>query len=586
MEGGIYSLKVTYDNKAQVITLEGIDALDKDGSTSIQVADVAQLHFLLTTIQELIKKNIKSKIVKVADAKSCIKNYLTLEGEPELSSKEEPVSELLFPKSRSGSASSEPFIFPTKRAKSPIRSFIFREEKSPSEVSSRRKESFELPVRSKSPFSRKGNSREEKSFELPGRPKSSLPLGRLKSSSPTRVLLHKVEDTPLSTKRPTNLAEEECVIIPYKSRLESLPLILKGKINPILEGDFKETAIFRVLANDLIIEGDGIIFPFIFTKLLRVWQVENKKKILVYEGSIDMGNPFGLPDGRIISSVRDEGKHKLAIFNPETGRTELNSKEIKFPADIFRLLHDCQIMAIVGGNVGIWYLDTLELKLFLSNANQASDFDILPNGYIIVACHYEVEIWDPISNKLIQYLRHSHVMSSSDRMGHETHLKAISDDKFITSTYPGIQTWNRSSGEKRLLEGASGTWGFLALNDKLIAARSSSNFIPGTFNFADIKIKIWDIETGKIVSTFEREFDRFKTKLVLCSSEQIGIGSKNMVVLWNFKTNTSKVIYEGEYVIDFGVFQDNRIYVVIGKEIYYPRRSTPDIKFLGVKLIS
>lgn len=553
MEESIFSLKVTYDNKTQVITLEGIDALGKDGSSSIRIAEVAQLHFLLTTIQELIKNNIKSEIVKVPDAQSCINDYLQLETSMQIVS----------PTSRSSSF--EPFIFradrvaeisskknevasPRNRSSSPG-PFIFHTKKSP-EISPKKKE-----VRSTSP-------------------------------SPQPFIFSKRANSPVRSTTLVEDEEEECTIIPYKSRSNSLPLNIEGKIDIILESDFKEKSVYKVLSNNLIIEEIGPEFGP--PRTVQIWQVEDRKKILQYEGNVNMSNPLGLPNGKIFGSINDykQGKYNLVIFNPKTGKSELTSEEYDNSAYAFRLINNCQIIGIIGGNVAIWNLNTLKLSLLLSNQKQARDFDILPDGYILVAAHYGVQIWDSVSNNIIQKLDHTHVMSYSDRREHELYLKSISNDKFITSTTPGIQIWTRSNGEKLPLIGTSGIWGFLVLNNKWIAARSKSDYIPATSKFSDSKIKIWDIETGEVVSTLDSDIDEFKTKLVLCSSEQIGVSSNNKIILWNFKTNTSKIIYEGEYIIDFGVFQDDKIYIILGKEIYYKGRSTPDIKFTGIKIIS
>jgi WD40 repeat protein len=601
MEATLFNLKVTYDSEVGLIILEGNDALDKNRSSRIRLVEVAQLHFLLNTIQDLIKNNIKSKIVKVPNAKICIKKYLDLEEKTELLTEEvNPIS----PR-RIRSPSPESFIFRTRREKSldsperTVSKFIFKEE-NPEVSSTRREESFDLPSRFRTP-PRITPRREEESFGLLFRSNSPTPIRSrvpppppplpsrsktppAKGSSPVRAssLVRSKSPSPVrisSLRRPTSLVgeEEKCTIIPYKSKLENLPILLEGKTDTIL-GNPKDGIIFRVLSNSLIIEGNSNVYNF--DRLLRVWRVENRVKILLFEGNMNIGNPFGLPDGRIIGAVHSENKSKLVILSHKTWKFEITSEEISGHgyASTFRLLDNCQIMAIVSGNVKIWDLNTLELKLSLSNYGEARDSDILPNGYIIVACHRKVEIWDPISNKLMQILQHSHVMSYSDRMGHVSHLKAISDDRFITATSPGVQIWNRRTHEKLTLMSSSGFGGFLLLGNGWLAACSSG--------YPKTKIKIWDIETGGIVKSLEMNIDIFKSKIVLLSSDQIGISSNNKIVLWNFKTNTSKVIYEGEYVIDFGIFQNNKIYVILGKEIYQPGRSMPDIRSIGVEIIS
>lgn len=306
-------------------------------------------------------------------------------------------------------------------------------------------------------------------------------------------------------------------------------------------GNLDYKSALKVLANDLIIVKSG---EFPYEKIVGVWFIEGKTPILVYDGYMPMTFCFGLPDNIIIGSkcCSDDG-FRVAIFNPKTSDTKISRAKRDQPILKFKLLDESQLLLLYTHYIEVWDFNTLEFKYYLST--DAHDFEILADGNILVNTRRKIiEIWNPKKGLCERNHEFSYMLGDVLSLTTEICVLNYKDSR--------VEIRTRKDPKRIQLEEYTNYTNIFTMSKKQVFTR-------------DVKgeIRIYDLEAYTVAIKRKGPNIQRGNQLKLIKDDNILICQIDILLLWNFTTDTTTTIFNSEKEIaDFGTFQDGRIYVI------------------------
>ena len=309
---------------------------------------------------------------------------------------------------------------------------------------------------------------------------------------------------------------------------------------PTIKGDVGSSTKIQVLANDLIITKSG---EYPLEVISRVWFMEGRKPIIIYEGYISMIMPCGLPENIIIGSkITFDNRYALVVFNPKT--EELRSSWIyqSHPFIKFKLVDENLLVVLKANHVEVWDFIKLDFKYYL--CTQATDFKLLSDGNIIANTGKSLEVWNPHTGDMKINMEFSYLIAD---------IVCLTDNISITTNIMNTEIRCRRTGHTINLGEYSYYNDIFTLNNSQVFTR-------------DIKgiVRIYDLKEFTVDIRPYNEYLHCVNKVKLLTSSSILIATDIRLIVWNVFTNDFNIIFEcTEHIIEFGTFQDGRIYVIV-----------------------